>query len=407
MMRNVLSIYVWMAVFAAAVLPSPLVLGQDTRAQENRKARLEKEIRKINSQLSATMEKSSSALSDLRLLGKKISLREELVQESDREIASLDREIAAKQDTVQALQARLDTLSAFYRRLVVNSYKNRDSRVWYMYIFGSEDLSQAMRRAVYLRGFSREMNSQGEKVKRSRAELEEAVEELSAMKESAEKLRQARRAEVDALRGERSQSEALVAKLNKEKDKYQRQLDEKRRQVEALNREIAEIIRKAVKKSSGGTSGKPGAKGGKSTSSAVDTKLAKEFASNKGKLPWPVDGTVVESFGEHNHPVYKNVKLPFNNGVNVAVAKGAEVKAVFDGTVAQIVVMPGYNQCVLVQHGSYFTFYCKLGSVSVKAGDKVRTGQVLGKVDTIGGETQLHFQLWSGRNPQNPENWLK
>ena len=70
-------------------------------------------------------------------------------------------------------------------------------------------------------------------------------------------------------------------------------------------------------------------------------------------------------------------------------------------------MMPGYNQCVLVRHGEYFTFYCKLRNVTVKAGDKVKTGDRLGAVDTIGGENQFHFQLWSGRQPQNPELWLR
>jgi murein DD-endopeptidase MepM/ murein hydrolase activator NlpD len=120
-----------------------------------------------------------------------------------------------------------------------------------------------------------------------------------------------------------------------------------------------------------------------------------------------VEGSVIESYGQHYHPVYKNVKLPFNNGVTLAVSRGAQAKAVFDGTVSQVVVIPGYNQCVLVQHGSYFTFYCKLKSVSVKAGQQVKTGQVLGTVDTISGEDQFHFQLWKERTPQNPENWLR
>ena len=60
-----------------------------------------------------------------------------------------------------------------------------------------------------------------------------------------------------------------------------------------------------------------------------------------------------------------------------------------------------------MQHGNYFSFYCKLGSVSVKPGEKVKTGQVLGTVDTIAGETALHFQIWEGRSPQNPELWLR
>ena len=99
--------------------------------------------------------------------------------------------------------------------------------------------------------------------------------------------------------------------------------------------------------------------------------------------------------------------MPFNYGWTIALDPGTSVKAVFDGVVSQVIVQPGFSQCVLVQHGNYFTFYCKLTGVSVRAGDKVKTGQVLGKVDTIAGETQLHFQLWQGRTPQNPQSWLR
>ena len=96
-----------------------------------------------------------------------------------------------------------------------------------------------------------------------------------------------------------------------------------------------------------------------------------------------------------------------NNGIDVALAKGSDVKAVFDGTVTQVITMPGYNQCVLVQHGNYFTLYCKMKSVSVKVGEKVKTGQKLGTIDTINGQTQLHFEVWKGSTPQNPESWLR
>ena len=139
----------------------------------------------------------------------------------------------------------------------------------------------------------------------------------------------------------------------------------------------------------------------------IDYKLAEEFSKNKGKLPWPAEGAVVDRFGQHYHPVFTRVKLPFNNGISIAVAKGARVKAVFDGVVKQIVVMPGYNQCVLVQHGNWFSFYCKLQNTTVKAGDKVKTGQTIGSVDTINGDTQLHFQIWQKQTPQNPELWLR
>ena len=379
--------------------------AQDTRRQESRKAALQKEIAEINRRLQENSRTSSRALTDLTLVRRKISARQELIAESDREIQAFDDSVRLKQKEIDRLQARHDTLSLYYDRLVRSAYKNRDSRLWYMYILASENLGQAARRFGYLRGFSRELSAQAEKVRQVQADLEVEKERLAALKAAAQSVRKQRQADMESLRSEEGESAALVARLQKDRKKYQKDLAKKNREVEALNREIAAIIRKATSKSVSGK--KPAAKGGKSTSTAVDEALSGSFASNKGRLPWPAEGTVVDSYGQHYHPVYRNVKLPFNNGVTIAVARGAQAKAVFDGTVAQIVVIPGYNKCVLVQHGSYFTFYCKLGSVAVKAGDPVTTGTVLGTVDTISGEDQLHFQLWKERTPQNPESWLK
>ena len=394
----------------------PIVLGllllgaaasaQDTRRQESRKAQLEKEIAVINQQLKDNAKSSSRALSDLSLVRRKISARQELIAESDREIRALDDSIRTKQKEIDRLQARHDTLTLYYNRLIRSAYKNRDSRIWYMYILSSENIGQAVRRFGYLKGLSKNMSDQARQIQETAAVLEVEKERLAGMRDEARALRSQRQAAVDALRSEEGENASLVARLQKDRKKYQSDLQKKNREVEALNREIAEIIRKATAKpKSSGTTGK--SSGGKTTSTAVDEKLSSSFASNKGRLPWPVEGTVIESYGQPYHPVYKNIKLPFNNGVTLAVPRGAQAKAVFDGTVAQVVVIPGYNQCVLVQHGSYFTFYCKLKSVTVKAGQQVKTGQVLGTVDTISGEDQFHFQLWKERSPQNPENWLR
>ena len=394
----------------------PIVLGllllgvaasaQDTRRQESRKAQLEKEIAVINKQLKDNAQSSSRALTDLSLVRRKISARQELIAESDREIHALDDSIRVKQKEIDRLQARHDTLSLYYNRLVRSAYKNRDSRIWYMYILSSENIGQAVRRFGYLKGLSKNMSDQARQIQETAAVLEVEKERLAVMRDDARTRRSQRQSDVDALRSEEGESASLVARLQKDRKKYQSDLQKKNREVEALNREIAEIIRKATAKpkTSSGTNKNTG---GKTTSTAVDEKLSSSFAANKGRLPWPVEGSVIESYGQHYHPVYKNVKLPFNNGVTLAVARGTQAKAVFDGTVAQVVVIPGYNQCVLVQHGSYFTFYCKLKSVSVKAGQQVKTGQVLGTVDTISGEDQFHFQLWKERSPQNPENWLR
>ncbi len=391
-----------LAVIAALAWHIP-AYSQNTRTQEARRARLQKEIAILDEQIRANSAKSANAMSRLTLISGKVDSRKRLIEESDREISEYSDSIARKEREISVIKARLDTLSAHYARLVRGAYINRSPKVWYMYILASDNIGQAFRRYGYLRDLSRQMNVQASKIIDIREELEKESAKLTAMKRGAEAVRAQRVSEMNKLKAEEDEARSLVSQLKKNKRKYQSDLSRKQREVEALNREIERIIRSATEGT--GKSGKGSSQ--TVTRKPIDYTLAKKFEANKGKLPWPADGPVVDHFGQRFHPVYTNLKLPFNNGVTIALPAGTEIKAVFDGVVKQIVVMPGYNKCILVQHGNYFSFYCKLRTVSVKAGDKVKTGQVVGTVDTIGGETQLHFQIWSGRTPQNPETWLR
>lgn len=375
--------------------------SQDTKEYEQRKARLEKEIAIIDRQLAENATRSSSLLSDLTLLRKNVSNRKALVAESDRQIKSLNDQIYITQKNINRMQARVDTLSDHYSKLVVSAYKNRDARVWYMYMLASDDLGQAFRRFGYFRNLSSQLNKDAETILQAKKELEDKKESLNRMKAEAQKVRKERAAELEKLSKEEKKADGVVKQLQKERKKYQTQLAAKKKEVTALNREIERLIAEAM---GGGksVSGKPARK-----PAPVDMKLDGEFSKNKGKLPWPAEGALVGRFGKHYHPVYKNLELPPNNGIDIALARGTAISSVFDGVVKQVIVMPGYNQCVLIQHGNHFTFYCKLGNVLVNAGDKVKTGQIIGSVDTINGQTQLHFQVWQGSKPQNPETWLR
>lgn len=377
------------------------VLGlhaQDTSAQEAKKARLEREIAIIDKQLAENSSKSTAMLSNLTLIRKKIANRKTLVEESDRQIKDFSDKMYLKQRQINRLQARVDTLTNHYSRLILSAYKNRDTRLWYMYMLASENLGQAFRRYSYFKNLSSQMNQEARQIRQMQEELVKEKEQLAAMKKEAQAVKAERVSELEKLSKEEKQADEVVRKLKKNRKTYQNQLAAKKKEVVALNKEIERIVAAAMKT----TSGKSGKK-----SEPIDYQLAEEFSKNKDKLPWPSDGPVVGRFGKHFHPVFKNLELPPNNGIDIAVSKGAEVKSVFKGVVKQVLVMPGYNQCVLIQHGNYFTFYCKLKSVNVKAGQKVSTGDVLGKIDTINGDTQLHFEVWKGTKPQNPESWLR
>ncbi len=331
----------------------------------------------MDKQLKENAGKSASALNKLTLVQGKVKARKALVAESDVIISKLNRQIDVCQKEMDKAKSQLDTMTLYFGRMVKSAYKNRDARKWYMYILASDNLSQGMRRYGYFRNISTQMNTQAKAIQRLRDSLDVEKARLVSLRGEEARVREQRQKDVNKLVSEEKEAKALTAKLKKEKSKYQKELSNKKNQAVALEKEIKKAIGGAKKP------GKP-----------VDYTLAKDFVANKGKLPWPVSGSVVAHFGKQFHPVFKSLKLPDNNGVTLAVPKSAKVKAVFNGEVAQITVLPGYHQCVLVQ--------------DVKRGERVKTGQELGTVDTINGETVFHFEIWDDKTlPRDPEIWLR
>ena len=106
----------------------------------------------------------------------------------------------------------------------------------------------------------------------------------------------------------------------------------------------------------------------------------------------------------HPHPVLKGITVQ-NNGIDIQSEAGSAVKSLFNGTVASVTKIPGYDYMVMVRHGMYFTVYSKLASTSVKKGDEVTTGQVLGHLGSE--EPELHLEIWQDKTKLNPESWIK
>lgn len=398
-MKNIIR-YVLACISAALLICLAPVSAQDLTKQKNRKAQLEKDIALLDKQIAGIKEQSASATSRLGLLRQNITNRKSLVSESDKLIKSYSDSIKHKDKEIADLQEEVDTLVHYYGKLVRNAYKYRDSHVWYLYVFASENLGQAFRRAGYFRNISEQIRYEAEVIRGKQNDLKGQKKELDDLKAEAVAVKQARVKELDDLRKDEKEADRLVSQLKKDRKKIESQIAAKKKEVKALNKEIQRKIEEAqrAKKSSSGTK----------KDDEQNIKLSGEFANNKGKLPWPASGALVGKFGKQYHPVFKNLELPPNEGIDIAVETGAEVKCVYDGQVLDVFIMPTYGQCVLVQHGNtYFTFYCKLGTVAVKKGDKVKTSQKLGVVETMNGTSQIHFEIWKDKVPQNPSNWLR
>ena len=395
------------------------IAGGDTFAQtkeiEGQRARikqLEEDISYLDSQIQSTQTRKKNTLDELVLIQSKIANRKALLEELDKEIKSQIREIASTQKGIREMEQRLDTLEHYYSRMVYNAYKHRDTKVWFMYILASDNMEQGYRRWSYLKNYSKSISTQADKIRGIKEEYKKELKRLQQLKNRNLKAQAARTEEYNALTREEKQSQAFAKSLDKQQSQYKKQLAQKRKEANNLAREVErliaaeikrqqEIVRKQEELARKEELAKKEAPPMEYQEFAQSQKLGNNFAVNRGKLPYPVSqGVVVEKFGEHPHPTLKNVKLPFNNGINISTKPGTQVKVVFDGTVKQIIAIPGYNQCVLVQHGQYFTFYCKLA-------DKLSTGNPIGVLESQGSTAILHFELWNGTAKQNPELWLK
>ena len=136
--------------------------------------------------------------------------------------------------------------------------------------------------------------------------------------------------------------------------------------------------------------------------------FSSNISKSKGKLPWPSSShLVINEYGEHEHPVLKNLKVR-NNGIDIDMQDNPSVLSVFSGVVSRIIAIPGYNATVIVRHGSVLTVYTNLSDVYVKKDDKVKQGTKLGSIYRGDGVNKniLHFELWNEDLKQNPLTWL-
>ena len=134
----------------------------------------------------------------------------------------------------------------------------------------------------------------------------------------------------------------------------------------------------------------------------------KDFKKNKGKLPWPVKGSVIHKFGKQRNQA---LKTTINyTGIDIKAATGSEVRAVFVGVVSMITYLSGYGNTVILDHGEgYYTVYSHLDEFFVEPDALIDSGEVIGLVGDSGSleGAKLHFAVFANQKTENPQHWLR
>lgn len=398
--------------------------AQTKKQLEQEKQQIEQQIKKLNAELAATQKNKKNSTAQINTLNKKIKERTRLINNINSQMQLLDKQIVHTQDSIAQLQSLIDSLKQEYGNIIRVLYAERQSLSGEVFFLDADSYNKAFLRRKYFQEYSRYRKMQAAAIREREAELlginrslqrqkDEKTSLLSQEKKQKEELAREQNQHKQQLQKSQQHEKDLKAQLSKkekEKRKLQQQIQKiineeiakARKAAEAERKAREEAAKKAKNASKGGTTTKPAAKPKPTESEA----LSNNFASNKGKLSWPVYyQKVAREYGRYTH---ESGGENMNNGIDLITAKGAEVYAIFNGKVTRVFTCPNGTKGIIVRHGDYMSVYANLGSVSVSEGKQVSTKQKLGTVFTAAdGTTEFSFQLWKGTQSQNPRNWLR
>jgi septal ring factor EnvC (AmiA/AmiB activator) len=445
--RNKLIVFVGLLVSLLAVPYSAQNSTKNPKKDlENKKKKINEEIREINSMLNETKANKRNSIGALVNINMKLEKRQELINTINAEIREINKGIKNNEVQIGQLTANLDKLKKEYARMIVFAQRNQDTYSVLMFIFAAENFTQAYSRLKYIQQYSEFRKKQALEIIETQTRLLAKINELREQRREKNSLLGIEEVEKKSLSSEKVEQEQVLTELQKKEKQLKTELEKKKQETIQLQAEIRrqielDIKRKAeeaakaeearqlalkkereekakeAKKSKNETpvakvdpkikTEKPSAPVVPDLSEAAEA-LSADFSNNRGKLPWPLSkGVICEGYGEHEHPAIKGFMM-FNNGLEICSTKGSQARAVFAGEVTSIAISPTGGKLVIIRHGEYLSVYCNLEEILVKTGDKVNVKQVIGTVmyNDDEGKTSMNFQIWKGQKTMDPSGWL-
>ena len=139
----------------------------------------------------------------------------------------------------------------------------------------------------------------------------------------------------------------------------------------------------------------------------VPLQLAQNYSTAETEVGWlwpvPTSRTITSLFGNRNIALYGFERM--HTGIDIHAATDVDVLATQSGTVLVSTFDNGWGHYIIVNHGdNIVSLYAHLNARTVKRGESVTRGQVIGKVGNTGFSEapHLHFELRESGKPINP-----
>lgn len=377
---------------------------QTVESLEKKIASIQKDIKLAEKLLKETSKNKEATINQVTLLQTQINQRESLIKTYQSQVNALNKAIQKNKNGIASAKKDLALFQKEYANLLEIAYRNKGKTNNLMFVFSSEDFNQAMRRMRYIQELNDLVKEKIEEIKNTQEKINNQLNKNESNKKEIEKVLAKEKEEKASLVNDRDKLNKDLASLKKKETQIQKEIKTKEEETKKLKKQIEKIIAEEIRKAK-----EREEQAKKNNTKSVDYNLSNNFAQNKGKLPYPVEqGIITGKYGLSPHPTQPKVTVN-NNGVDISTTKGAKARTVFEGEVC-FVTSQGSNNAILIRHGLYFTLYSNIEKVFVKVGDKVTTGQEIGRIHTnvSDGKTILHFEIWQeNKTTVNPSLWIK
>jgi septal ring factor EnvC (AmiA/AmiB activator) len=373
------------------------LLGQTKNELEEKRKRTLEEIGYVDDMLKSTEKQKDEGMNAIKIIGKKLNLRESVIRDMKDEIDLISERIDLNTLAIDMMEDDLLVLKRDYSNAVVNSYKSQKLNTEMIYVLSAKDFNQGYKRFKYLQQITKFRRNEAEVIAELKGYIELSKQRLQGDLLRISELKTREEMQKMLLKSEQDRKQELVKTLSNKERQLRAELEEKKKIAKKIEGEIARIIEEEQKRIS------------KTSETPEQRLIGENFAENKGRLPWPVErGIITSQFGEHQHPVLKYV-TENNVGIEITSSGVTPVRSIFKGEVARVFPIQGANMTIIIRHGKYFTAYQNIVDAKVKPGDKVETRQELGNVycDTKdGSKSILKFMIFLDKEKLNPEQWI-
>ena len=360
---------------------------------------LRDEIKHIENSLHQKNQEAISSTEFLISLENKITLTEKLIR-------SLNREEQYINNLIDVAEGKIEDLE----RLLTKLKKQLIKRLQYIYIYGrktiletiitSKNWNSAIYRIKYLNILAEYEKNLRQDMKEVLIKLENEKQQLIIEKKHKTKLLKEKEKEGFNLENDKIKRELILKTIKKDKNQLEKDRSVKTNIINKMEQLIKKLYsdKNAMKKREEELARQR---------AQQNNEITGNFTKMKGKLPWPINGTIVSKFGLEKDA--KTGVIIENVGINIAVGNNNEVKSVLDGVISTITYIRGHGKVIIIDHGEGFsTVYAKVDNIKINENDYVQMGTTIATISKENqGNAELHFEVWGNQKKLDPQIWLK